>query len=126
MDSDGRAGLRDASEPLLEEVCQRTLGIPRALEALYPILCDGSTTLREILDEIRSVRANTVTEALVGEAFRRLDPAAQRVTQALAVYRHPVRREAVDYLLEPFQPGADNRARLRRLVSTYIVRREAD
>ncbi len=43
--------------------------------------------------------ARDVVEALVGEAFNRLDVNAQKVMQALAVYNRPVTPAAVDYLL---------------------------
>ena len=43
-------------------------------------------------------------EKLVGEAFNRLDPAAEQIMQALAVYARPVPPAAIDYLLQPYCP----------------------
>ena len=62
---------------------------------------------------------------LVGEAFSRLDPTAQRVMQALATYRYPVPPAAVDYLLQPHVPGMDSGRVLSRLVNMQFVRRDA-
>ena len=45
---------------------------------------------------------DNVVKEVVGEAFSRLDPTAQRLMQALAIYRRPVTPAAVDYLLQPF------------------------
>jgi len=66
-----------------------------------------------------------VVAALVGEAFSRLDPLAQQVMQALAVYPVPVPPVAVDYLLQPYQPAIDAAPVLGRLVNMQFVRREA-
>ena len=62
---------------------------------------------------------------LVGEAFSRLDLTAQRVMQALAIYRYPVPPAAVDYLLQPYVPGIDSGRVLSRLVNMQFVRRDA-
>ena len=66
-----------------------------------------------------------MVQALVGEAFSRLDPLAQQVMQALAVYPVPVPPVAVDYLLQPYQPAIDAAPVLGRLVNMQFVRREA-
>ena len=131
MDADGKVGLKGAPDALLAEARERTLGYPRALEALYAILsADRHTSLREILDApVGAVREpplpENVVEALVGEAFNRLDPNAQRVMQALAVYNRPVTPAAVDYVLQPYLPGINSAPVLNRLVNMQFARREA-
>ena len=65
-----------------------------------------------------------VVEKLVGEAFSRLDPTAQKVMQALAVYARPVTPAAVDYLLQPYFPGINSAPVLNRLVTMHFARRE--
>ena len=65
-----------------------------------------------------------VVEVLVGEAFERLDPAAQQVMQALAVYPAPVSEVGVDFLLQPFHPTIDSAPVLTRLVNRQLVRRD--
>jgi hypothetical protein len=67
-----------------------------------------------------------VVEVLVGEAYSRLDLTAQRVMQALAIYRYPVPPAAVDYLLQPHAPGIDSRRVLSRLVNMQFARRDAE
>src|SRR5206468_5535 len=61
---------------------------------------------------------------LVGEAFSRLEPAAQRVMQALAIYARPVTPTAVDYLLQPYLPGVNSAPVLNRLVNMQFTRKE--
>ena len=51
----------------------------------------------------------------MGEAFSRLDPAAQQAMQALAIYGRPVTPAAVDYLLQPYLPGVNSAPVLNRL-----------
>ena len=65
-----------------------------------------------------------VVEALVGEASSRLDPLAQQVMQAVAVYPVPVPPVAVDYLLQPYREAIDGTPVLSRLVKQF-ARRDA-
>ena len=124
-DPDGLLGLLTAPDELLGRARERTRGYPRALEALAAILAaDRGTTLPELLDQTAGLPGNVVA-ALVGEAFSRLDPLAQQVMQALAVYPVPVPPVAVDYLLQPYQPAIDAAPVLGRLVNMQFVRREA-
>jgi tetratricopeptide (TPR) repeat protein len=124
-DPDGLLGLLTAPDELLDQARERTRGYPRALEALAAILsADRDTTLLELLDQTAGLPGNVV-QALVGEAFSRLDPLAQQVMQALAVYPVPVPPVAVDYLLQPYQPAIDAAPVLGRLVNMQFVRREA-
>jgi tetratricopeptide (TPR) repeat protein len=125
MDRDGKVGVRNAPDELLAVARERTLGYPRALEALFAILAaDRDTTLQEVLSDAKNLLPENVVQVLVGEAFSRLDPLAQRVMQALAVYAYPVPATAVDYLLQPHLPGIDAAPVLRRLVNMQFARRE--
>jgi len=126
MDADGKVGLRDAPESLLAKARERTLGYPRALEHLFGILsADRDTSLQEILDNTKTLLPEKVVEVLVGEAFSRLDLTAQRVIQALAIYRYPVPPAAVDYLLQNYVSGIDSGRVLSRLVNMQFARRDA-
>jgi hypothetical protein len=125
MDADGTVGLKDASDELLNEARERTLGNPRALEALFAILsADRDTELQEILSD-RKLLPENVVEVLVGEAFNRLDPTARKVMEALAIYSRPVSPSAVDSLLQLYVPGVDSARVLNRLVNMKFVRKEA-
>ncbi len=124
-DPDGRLGLKFAPEELLNRARLRTRGYPRALEAMAAILAaDRDTTLPELLAETARLPDNVV-EVLVGAAFSRLDPLAQQVMQALAIYAVPVPPVAVDYLLQPYRPAVDAAPVLARLVNMQFARREA-
>jgi len=123
MDGDGRVGLKTAPDALLKVAREKTRGYPRALEALYAILSvDRYTTLEELLE---ISLPDEVVQKLVGEAFNRLDPSAQKVMQALAVYNRPVSPAAIDYLLQPHLPSIDSALVLNRLVNMHFARREA-
>ncbi len=125
MDAGGKLGLKTAPADLLNETRIRTQGNPRALEAMFAILStDRDTTLSEILNDTKKILPKNVLYALVGEAFSRLDIAAQRVMQALAVYARPVTSTAVDYLLQPYMPGVDSASVLKRLMNMHFVRKE--
>lgn len=124
MDSDGRLGLKTASADVLRRARLQTRGYPRALEALFAILAsDRYTTLEELL---ATPTPENVVEAMVGEAFNRLDLKAQRVMQALAVYRRPMSPSAIDYLLAPHMPTTDSAPILQRLANMHFTRREGD
>lgn len=123
MDSDGRLGLKSAGAEALDRARIKTRGFPRALEALFAILAsDRYTTLEELL---AMPLPENVVEALVGEAFNRLDTNAQKVMQALAVYNRPVTPAAVDYLLAPHLPAMDSAPILQRLASMHFARKES-
>lgn len=125
MDKDGKLGLAEASTDLLDLARQRTLGFPRALEALVAILCaDRETSLQDILADTEKLLPEYVVEQLVGEAFSRLDHKAQSVMQALAVYGRSVTAAAVDYLLQLFLPGVDSAPVLNRMVNMQLVRKD--
>jgi tetratricopeptide (TPR) repeat protein len=121
MDRDGSLGLRDAPADLLNNARKRTQGHPRALEAFCGALsADRSEDLQEVLDALPA----NVEDALA-EPFKRLDPAAQQVIQALAVYASPVDPSAIDYLLQPYGAGAGSSdSVLKRLVNIHLARKE--
>jgi hypothetical protein len=127
MDADGALGLHAPDAPLTR-AREATRGYPRALEAIVGILrTDRSTDLPGLLKELHELkpRAKDVVRDLVGEAFNRLDPLAQEVMQALAVYGAPVPAVAVDYLLQPHRVGIHSSKVLGRLVNMQFVRGEA-
>ncbi len=94
------SGLQSHLDQRLAMARERTAAFrERFLEALFAILvADRDTALEEILaGPSTRLSPTNVTEALVGEAFSRLDPAQQRIMQALAVYGRPVPPTAVDF-----------------------------
>jgi tetratricopeptide (TPR) repeat protein len=123
LDGDGRLGLRDASEELLDGLRRHTRGFPRALEAVKAIL-DGDDTLtpHDLLDHTRLLPEDQVVQVLVGEAFELLDAAAQQVMQALAVYPAPVSAVGADFLLQPVNPTINSAPILTRLVRRQLAR----
>jgi tetratricopeptide (TPR) repeat protein len=125
MDTDGKVGLKEASDKVLDEARRRTNGYPRALEALFAILSsDRETSLAEVLADAKKLLPEHVVKKMVGEAYSRLDSDAQMVMQALAIYGRPVSNVAVDYLLQPHLEGIDSAKVLKRLVNMQFVRKE--
>jgi tetratricopeptide (TPR) repeat protein len=125
MDADGKVGLKTAADALLGEAWTRTRGYPRALEHLFGILsADRDATLQDVLNDTSRILPEKVVDVLVGEAFSRLDVIAQRVMQALAIYRYPVVPAAVDHLLQPYLAGLASGRVLSRLVNMQFARRD--
>lgn len=125
MDKDGKLGLRGAPAALLDEARRRTNGYPRALEALFAILSsDRATSLEDLLKDVEQLLPEHVVETMVGEAYSRLDPDAQKVMQALAIYGRPVPKVAIDFMLQPHLIGLDVARILSRLVNMQFIRRE--
>src|SRR5262249_42282596 len=123
---DGKVGLKSVPDDLLNKARERTRGYPRALEALFAILsADRDTSLVDILADSARLLPDNVVRDLVGEAFNRLDSAAEMVMQALAIYARPVPPAAVDYLLKPYLAGVDSAPVLNRLVNMHFARKEA-
>jgi len=123
LDVDGTLGFKDAKDELLDRARLKTRGFPKGLEALKQILAsDRYTTLAELL---AMPTPENVVEALVGEAFNRLDTNAQKVMQALAVYNRPVAPAAVDFLLAPHLPAMDSAPILQRLANMHFARKES-
>jgi tetratricopeptide (TPR) repeat protein len=123
MDGDGRLGLKSAGAEVLNHARIKTRGFPRALEALFAILASDRYTMLEEL--LAMPLPENVVEALVGEAFNRLDTNAQKVMQALAVYNRPVTPAAVDYLLTPHLAAIDGAPILQRLANMHFARKES-
>jgi tetratricopeptide (TPR) repeat protein len=122
LDDDGRLGLRDASDALLDGLRRYTRGFPRALEAVKAIL-DGDPTLtpQDLLDRTRSLPEDQVVRVLVGEAYDLLDAAGRQVMQALSVFPAPVSAVGVDFLLRPVNPTTDAAPILTRLVRRQLA-----
>ena len=123
LDDDGRLGLRDAPDMLLDGLRQHTRGFPRALEAVKAIL-DGDDTLtpRDLLDRTRHLSEDQVVQVLVGDAYDLLDTPGQQVMQALSVYPAPVSAVGVNFLLRSVSPTTDAAPILTRLVRRQLVR----
>ena len=123
LDDDGRLGLRDAPDELLDGLRRHTRGFPRALEAVKAIL-DGDATLtpQDLLDRTRYLPEDRVMQVLVGEAYEQLDAPARQVMQALSVYPAPVSAVGVDFLLQPVNPTTNAAPILTRLVRRQLAR----
>jgi tetratricopeptide (TPR) repeat protein len=128
-DSDGQAGLRDASPDTLSELIRRVNGVPRTLEYIYRILAgDDALTPAELLADETLWEQEEVMDILLIESYRRLtDPDARRLLEGLAVYGQPAPAVALQYLLDMGRAESgrgqvlDVRATLSRLVQRAYV-----
>lgn len=124
LDPENEATMATATPEQLVEAYEVTRGNPRALELLAAAMAyDRSADLGEELRKLSIQPENYVNEALVGDAYRRLDPTAQRVMQALASFGQPVPAEAVDKLLAPQAIKARSKDVLERLVRFVLAER---
>jgi hypothetical protein len=117
-------GLANASESSLLTLVRKTYGIPRALELIPNILAGNEGTgllhgLEQIADEFWT-RENVV-QNLVEVNYRNLRPVERRVAEALAIYGRPVAPVAVDFLLQPYEPGLRLDDVLQPLVNRRLV-----
>jgi tetratricopeptide (TPR) repeat protein len=125
LDVDGTLGLQSAPPTLLDAAWQRTHGNPRALEALWAILAsDPDASPTALLDAIASPAAEKVAEIWAGEVYRRIDAAAQRVMQGLAIYGRPMTPTAVAYLWQLSPSELRSAPISKRLVTLRLVRKE--
>lgn len=123
VDPSNEAGLQEATAELLSQAYGLTRGNPRAIEALHALLlADSTITPPKLLEEMSTRLTGNPTEALVAEAFSRLNPLAEQVMQALAIYGMAVTAGAIDYLLLPFVAGVSSEPVLRRLAEMHFAR----
>ena len=120
-DLDRGSGLKQLKDDVLARVVTRLHGVPRALEVFAGILADDeSETVDHLLE--RFYARPDVVDDLFKEGINRLDEPSQRVVEALAVLGQPVSAAAVEFMVQPFLPGLDVPAILRRLARGQIVR----
>lgn len=120
LDPNGDYNLKEASKDNLAKAVTLVKGVPRALEVIASILAnDPFLTLDELVEKF--FNRNEVVEALIQDAYKRLNRESQQVMEALAVFARPIPQVAIDYLIEPFAKGVDLPTILRRLVQTHVV-----
>jgi tetratricopeptide (TPR) repeat protein len=122
LDRDGEAGLLDASAADLERAARHLHGVPRALELTAGALLDDSLnlpTLDEVLDEFTS--RGDIVDQLAQDRYHRLDEETRLTLDVLAVFRSPVRREWVQWVITPLAPGIDAARALSELAHVHMV-----
>jgi tetratricopeptide (TPR) repeat protein len=122
LDRNGDAGLLDAPEEQLEEAAARLHGVPRALELTVGALAEDHLTLPTLQDVLNdfAVRGDVVDQ-LAHSRYQRLDDEARLTLDVLAVFRAPVTREPIEWVLRPLAPGLDPARALSRLAQVHMV-----
>jgi tetratricopeptide (TPR) repeat protein len=122
LDRNGEAGLLDAPRAQLEKAAVRLHGVPRALELTVGALAEDNLTL-PTLDEVLSDFAmrGDVVDQLAHDRYRRLDDEERLALDVLAVFRTPVTREPVEWVLRPLAPGLDPARALSRLSQVHMA-----
>jgi tetratricopeptide (TPR) repeat protein len=122
LDRNGDAGLLDAPDSELEDAARRLYGVPRALELAVGVMSDDHLTmprLDQLLDDF--VARGDVVDQLAHDRHRRLDDEARLTLELLAVFRTPVTREPVEWVLCPLAPNLDPARALSRLAQVHMV-----
>lgn len=122
LDRDGEAGLFDATDAELERAVTRMHGVPRALELAVGALAGDDLnlpTLDDLLDNF-TVRGDIVDQ-LAQDRYRHLDDEARLTLDVLAVFGIPVKRDPVEWVLQPLAPGLDPARALSRLAQVHLV-----
>ncbi|GFO82101.1 MAG: hypothetical protein A49_17280 [Methyloceanibacter sp.] len=124
LDLDGSVGLRDADPTVLTELSRRTLGNPRALEALYRLLRrDFAISPADILQDDQHFLPASVLDVLIGEAYEALDQPAKIVMQVLSASERPLTAEAVSWVSQSYIRDKPPLEILNRLVNMQLVQR---
>jgi|GEM_PF-4010396 len=121
LDPTGTLGLKSAPDAILEPLCRRCHGIPRALEMVAGILISDPLATPEALLHDQELSAAQVVKGLVEDHFQRIGDSERLVMQALAVYNLPVPRVAVRFMLQDLAPEVDVDTTLARLVRSFFV-----
>jgi tetratricopeptide (TPR) repeat protein len=122
LDPNSEFGLRDAPYDTLLTAVRLVHGVPRALEIIASILAhDPFTSIEELLSLEHLFHHREFVEALVRENYRRLDQDGRYVLEALSVFKRPVSRNAIDFVLEPFVPGIAINDVINRLIVTHTL-----
>ncbi len=122
LDRDGEAGLLDATEAQLEQAARRLHGVPRALELTVGALADDSLTLPGLDDVLNEFTARgDIVDQLAQDRYQRLDDETRLTLDVLAVFRSPVRREMVQWVIAPLAPNIDAPRALSELVHVHMV-----
>jgi len=122
LDRDGEAGLLDATNAQLEQAARRLHGVPRALELTAGALANDTLnlpTLDDVLDEFTS--RGDIVDQLAQDRHRRLDEETRLTLDVLAVFRTPVRRESVQWVIRPIAPSIDVARALSELVHVHMA-----
>jgi tetratricopeptide (TPR) repeat protein len=122
LDRDGEAGLLDAPEAQLEQAAMRLHGVPRALELTAGALAGDDLTL-PTLDEVLAdfTSRGDIVDQLAQDQYRRLEEETRLALDVLAVFRSPVRREPVEWVIAPLAPHIDVARALSGLAHVHMV-----
>jgi tetratricopeptide (TPR) repeat protein len=122
LDRDGEAGLLNATDAELANAARWLHGLPRALELAVGTMTADDLTLPTFDDVLRgfTTRGDIVDQLAQGR-YNRLDEQTRLVFDALAVFRSPVQREPVEWVIAPLAPHIDVARALSELNHVYMV-----
>ncbi len=113
------SSLSGASPEQLATVAQALGGLPRRLEAFAGLVQENpSTSLESLLAEVE----NGGPASVIRLALSQLNPQAQHVLRALAVFGEPVGYDGLAYLLAPYLGEVALRPLLNRLARAGFAR----
>jgi tetratricopeptide (TPR) repeat protein len=122
LDRDGEAALAELSDDELLTAVVRVHGVPRALELVVGAMTRDYLTLPTLDEVLRDyVLRGDMVANLAQDHYRRLDSDARVVLGTLAVFRCPVQRTAVEWVVAPISPDLDVAAVLAQLARIHMV-----
>ncbi|HEX3956374.1 MAG TPA: hypothetical protein VHZ03_07050 [Trebonia sp.] len=122
LDRDGDAGLLAAPDIELERAARRLYGVPRALELAVGALAGDDLTLPTLDEVLKSFTARgDIVDQLAQDRHRRLDSESRLTLDVLAVFRTPVQREQVEWVMRPLAPHLDVARALSELTHVHMA-----
>jgi tetratricopeptide (TPR) repeat protein len=122
LDRNGDAGLVAAAPGELEQAAKRLHGVPRALELTVGAMVEDHLTMPTLNDILSDFTARgDIVEQLAQDRYVRLDGEARLTLDVLAVFRSPVSREPVEWVLHPLAPGLDPARALSQLAQVHMI-----
>lgn len=122
LDRDGEAALAEFTDDELLAAVVRVHGVPRALELVVGAIARDYLTLPTLDEVLRdyAVRGDMVAN-LAEDQYRRLETDARTVIGALATFRCPVQRAAVEWVVAGVSPDLDVAPVLAELARRHMV-----
>ncbi|MGH9372520.1 MAG: hypothetical protein ACRD15_13400, partial [Vicinamibacterales bacterium] len=120
LDPHSEFGLRASSDEALQRLVRRVHAVPRALEVAASLLAHDPFMSPDDV-ALNYFSFDEVVERIVEENYRRLDSDSRRVLEAVAVFRRPVLRDALEFLLQPFVSNVNVQGVAARLARSHTL-----
>ncbi len=122
LDRGGTLGIQGSDEKHLKEICQRAMGNPRAIEALYALLRDSpNASIKSLLEDKNWFLPEEVLNVLIGESYACLDNVSKTMMQVLLASQSALTADAVVSVFHHYYPKVDHPTIDPQQVLTQLV-----